>query len=149
MNTYFSPYVVESHPQLRGQLNEILRVAQALDSDIASNDLFVHITSAPILGPEFGGTAWPCVVSKIWKGRYAIHKDGKITMYLGPTVGKFEIACLFGHELRHCGQFHRSRLRLGHLALATDMTKKQAEDDCFQFEEQIVDRLGIKGMDAQ
>lgn len=138
MTYSLSPGLIDSFPWVDNLFARVRRVACRLDRDICVRDLRVEAQCNA--QPEFyRGLAYP--VTRRYVGtRATYHADGLIRLYIGARCDEEDIICLFAHELRHIGQFHRGRQRYG--AMTVDpLSNEDSEADAHDFELRVLDRV--------
>lgn len=140
MQVRLSQSLQAAQPDLLPILNDTLRESRYRDRDIKSRFLWV-IGRCHWEADAFAGAAHPRRWSVTPYGIQS-HCNGKVTLTIGKNCEPPEIARLFAHELRHIGQFHRGYDRFGQLTIET-LTYDEAEDDAYEFEERIIDRMGL------
>jgi hypothetical protein len=142
MKLYISANLKNHFPGIEALLKEIGKFAKSLDKDIRTRDLYVEAKCCPNY-TEFGGTAHPFTLTydRRWgRKQWLCHPPGKITMSIGIWTEETDVARLFGHELRHIGQFKRGSNEFGHLTI-DPLALKQAESDAYEFEEYVAERF--------
>jgi hypothetical protein len=128
-------------PKIEGLFWETAYLAREFDPDIQLNGLWVTIRPSRSANSTFyEGIAYP--VENTRRGDYVvIHPAGKISISLSKQVSEADQISLFAHELRHIAQFHRGRKINGHFNNHYMGDNDIAEEDCYDFQDKIVDRL--------
>jgi hypothetical protein len=135
-----SSSILKAHPSIEDTIWKTLVAAVYLDEDIRIEGLFIRVTKAKADGDYFG---WAYPDERTWIGKKSIaHPGGRIDLRLGVKVSKRAITTLFAHELRHIGQFHRGRKKLGFFS-ADYLDDRLCETDCFEFEKRVLETLRI------
>lgn len=134
----------EAHPDLHRNLREIVKCCRSFDRDLRTRNLLVDVRR--LRDNCYCGSALPKEYSWDRRRRHgsqlSYHQNGKITMSINERTPIEGIARLFSHELRHIAQFHRGKRQFGTLTILS-LTPLQAEDDAYEFEDDILGRLGL------
>lgn len=133
-----SPGLVDAFPSIDDILGKVRKVACKLDRDISVRALRVEARRNN--HPDYyKGWAYP--LTRLREGRgMTYHADGLIRLQVGAQCCEHDIICLYAHELRHIGQFHRGRRRYGTMTVEP-MTEEASEADAEDFEIRVLDRV--------
>jgi hypothetical protein len=138
VNLALSKGAVDTLPYISLVLYEISALAVEIDPDIGLSGLYVEgqISKKPT---HYSGVAYPSTLS-IKRKHTIFHPNGKIALSFARRNSFEEIVRLFGHELRHIGQYHRGR-ETHECMTIRPLTGDESEEDAYWFEDQLWERI--------